>query len=963
MLNFVVCDDNSSILDRLCKMLETIFMKNDIDANNMIYKTDVFFNFVESNFDTFKRANGITLKQAYDIYKEYCDESLVEFKLPMYRFREELKNYFETFEERGRIDGIQCRSIYRGFRTDKFTLQGPVETKSVREIKLSSDGRSAFDELFAECPAQNAGENGNPRNKWDKVKTKLKDLDTTKLHWVMLPENIVCIDFDFKNEKGEKDLEKNIQEASKFPRTYAEVSKSGGGIHLYYDFKGDSTQLDSRVSSDIEIKVCTGKSACRRKLSLFSENGISKISSGLPLKGEEKKVLNNKAVENEKALRTIIIKNLNKEYHGDTRSSIDFINKVLTDAYNSGLKYDVTDLWQDVLVFASNSTNQSDYCLDLVMKMPFKSDEPSRPDPEQGKQIAFFDIECFPNLFMIRYKLKGEDLMPPMFNPSPQEIPKLFQYKLVGYNNRRYDNHMVYAAYLGYNNEALYQLSKMLIETQDQGRFGEAYNLSYTDVYDFCSEKKSLKKWEIELGIHHSELNIPFDKPVPRELWDKVAEYCGNDVIATEAVFDARHADYEARLILAELSGLTPNDTTRSHATKIIFGDDKNPQKQFVYTDLSEMFPGYKYENGKSTYRGYEVGEGGRVYAEPGIYWNVKTFDVASMHPTSIEQLNLFGKYTPRFSELKAARIAIKHKDIETAKKMLDGKLAPFLEEGADLSALSYALKIIINMVYGFTCARFPNEFKDPRNIDNIVAKRGALFMTDLQLAVQELGYQVVHIKTDSIKIANPDDFISEYIIEFGKRYGYEFEVESEYERMALVNNAVYIARDFDGKWHATGAQFAHPYVFKYLFSHEPISFDDLCETKEVKTEMYLDFNENEKDDLVYVGRIGRFCPVKKGTGGGQLLVKKSQKVIDKLLAKNPDLEELDYYNSVTGTKDFRWKEAELVKELKIDEDIDYGYFDELVREAVATIQSFGDAEEFIGVFDEEDYVKYFERR
>ena len=247
--------------------------------------------------------------------------------------------------------------------------------------------------------------------------------------------------------------------------------------------------------------------------------------------------------------------------------------------------------------------------------------------------------------------------------------------------------------------------------------------------------------------------------------------------------------------------------------------------------------------------------------------------------------------------------------------------------------------------------------------MDNIVAKRGALFMTDLQLAVQELGYQVVHIKTDSIKIANPDDFISEYIIEFGKRYGYEFEVESEYERMALVNNAVYIARDFDGKWHATGAQFAHPYVFKYLFSHEPISFDDLCETKEVKTEMYLDFNENEKDDLVYVGRIGRFCPVKKGTGGGQLLVKKSQKVIDKLLAKNPELEEMDYYNSVTGTKDFRWKEAELVKELKIDEDIDYGYFDELVREAVATIQSFGDAEEFIGVFDEEDYVKYFERR
>lgn len=109
---------------------------------------------------------------------------------------------------------------------------------------------------------------------------------------------------------------------------------------------------------------------------------------------------------------------------------------------------------------------------------------------------------------------------------------------------------------------------------------------------------------------------------------------------------------------------MTVNDTTNQHTTKIIFGDEKEPQKEFVYTDLSEMFPGYSFVDGVSTYRGEVTGEGGYVYSEPGMYGDVALLDIASMHPTSMEQLNLFGPYTKRFSELKAARIAVKHNDI-----------------------------------------------------------------------------------------------------------------------------------------------------------------------------------------------------------------------------------------------------------------------------------------------------------
>ena len=173
-----------------------------------------------------------------------------------------------------------------------------------------------------------------------------------------------------------------------------------------------------------------------------------------------------------------------------------------------------------------------------------------------------------------------------MINPSPAEVEELMRFRLVGFNCRRYDNHILYARLMGYTNEQLYNLSQKIINGSPNCFFGEAYNVSYTDVYDFSSKKQSLKKFEIELGIHHQELGLPWDQPVPKELWAKVAEYCDNDVIATEAVFNARKADFIAREILADVAGMTVNDTTNSLTTRIIFGKNRKPQDQFNYRDM-----------------------------------------------------------------------------------------------------------------------------------------------------------------------------------------------------------------------------------------------------------------------------------------------------------------------------------------------------------------------------------------
>ena len=898
----------------------------------MILETDVFFNFVEANYYVFKEQDGVTLSQAYEMYKEYCNDSNVDFKLPRHKFREELKNYFKKFEEVGRIEGKQIRSFYSGFLTDKFSK---IIKKEDHFSGLVMDSKvSIFDEVCKDCPAQYANSDETPSMRWSNTKTKLSDIDTHKVHYVKVPVNHIVIDFDLKDEKGNKSAELNLKEASKWPPTYAEFSKGGNGIHLHYIYDGDPEKLSRVYSEGIEIKVFNGKSSLRRRLSKCNNIPIAHINSGLPLKGE--KMINFETVKSERSLRNLIKRNLNKEIHPGTKPSIDFIYKILDDAYTSGLKYDITDMRPSILSFANNSTHQAEYCVKLVNEMKFKSDEPSESIDNGSDEIVFFDVEVFPNLFLVNWKYAGEDKKcVRMINPTPAEIEKLMKMKLIGFNCRRYDNHILYARYIGYNNKELFMLSQRIINESKNSLFGEAYNISYTDVYDFSSTKQSLKKFEIELGIHHQELGLPWDQEVPEDKWEMVAEYCDNDVIATEAVFNSRHADWVARQILADLSGLTVNDTTQQHTARIVFGTDKKPQDKFVYTDLSETFPGYKFENGVSTYRGEITGEGGYVYAEPGMYGNVALLDIASMHPTSIEVLNAFGPYTKNFSQIKAARIAIKHKDFDSARKMLDGKLAKYLDNEDESDKLAYALKIAINIVYGLTSAKFDNPFKDPRNIDNIVAKRGALFMINLKHEVQERGFTVAHIKTDSIKIPDASQEIIDFVMEYGKQYGYTFEHEATYEKMCLVNDAVYIAKYKDGKhageWTATGAQFAHPYVFKALFSKEPIAFEDMCETKTVTSSLYLDMNENlgeNEHNYIFVGKAGSFCPILPGCGGGILLREKDGK-----------------YYAATGSKGYRWLESEVVNKLDKEKDIDLNYFKSLCNDAIDNISKFGDFE------------------
>lgn len=950
----------------------------------MMLETNVFHNFVDEHFDTFKEQDGVSLRQAYAMYKVWVDDTGVEFKLPQYKFRTALRDFFDEFHTRITINGTVVHSYFKGFSAKQFKTPVVPETTPKTYKLVLEETVSLLDEMYAGMPAQYGKHNETPALYWTDderiidgelkkpdpsavCSTVLGDLDTSKLHFLKVPKHHIVIDFDLTKD-GKKSLEANLEAASTWPATYAEISKSGKGVHLHYIYDGDVDELASVYSPGIEIKVYSGLSALRRKLSFCNSVLIATISSGLPFR-EKKPVLETHTLKDEQHLRNMIAKALRKDFEGlsSTKPNVDFIKKLTDDAYAAGFPYDITDLRKPVMVFATGSTNQALQCLKTVKTIKWASEvsaeETVAPQVDAGDApVVIFDVECFPNFFGICWMYEDSDTVVRMVNPTPDQVAALFKFKLVGFNNRKYDNHMLYAASMGWSNERLFELSSKLVSKEAQSYYlREAFSLSYADIYEFAATKMGLKKWQIKLGLPHVELDIPFTEPVPPELWDKVMDYCSNDVHSTREVFRHLKQDFVARQILADLSGLPVNATTQKHTSRIIFKGDRNPQQSFIYRDLSEEFPGYVYDYGKSTYCDEEVGEGGYVYAEPGYYQDVDVYDVASMHPTSIIQMEAFGKYTKNFKDLVDARLAIKHKDYASARKMLDGKLAPYLQSEEDAEKLSYAMKIVINIVYGLTAAKFENDFRDVRNKDNYIAKRGALFMVDLKKFIQSLGFQVVHIKTDSIKIPGVTDALrpelKAAVMDFGKRYGYTFEHEATYKKFCLVNDAVYIAKygwaekeKKIGTWDAVGAQFQHPWVYKNLFSGEAIKFNDLCETKSVLSPwvMHLDMNPELATPtepyagLVHVGRTGAFVPVLKGGGD---------------LVKVKDGQGKPY--AVTGTKGYKWVEAEQLKaQVSIDMPffelemlagvIDMSYFDELITEAKNTIGKYTTYEELV---------------
>ena len=190
------------------------------------------------------------------MYKKFCEEANVPYPLKRTQFGEELKSYFKSFSQQARLpNGQHVRSYYSEFDVSLFEFISDEVDDIVDPLVsvfrppswlILDKFVSLFDDIFAECKAQYTKADGTPKDYWANVTSRLKNLDTTMEHYVMVPDDLICIDFDIRGEDGEKDRLKNLEAASKFPETYAEYSKSGKGVHLYYYYSGDVSNL-SRI--------------------------------------------------------------------------------------------------------------------------------------------------------------------------------------------------------------------------------------------------------------------------------------------------------------------------------------------------------------------------------------------------------------------------------------------------------------------------------------------------------------------------------------------------------------------------------------------------------------------------------------------------------------------------------------------------------------------------------------------
>lgn len=1036
---------------------------------DMVMYSDKFHACVSENLALFTDNDGITLNQATSIYKTYIEELGWEEKGIKAKVKNRLHDYYREYTQYKMIDGVRLTRYYSGFKYEKFPfLNGKSKPENIVECEKSmwldlSEQPSLFDKEAADYPAQLSNENGTPKYKWDTVRTTLKDIDTNELHYVKVPQNHIVLDFDMKNEKGDKDLDLNIKEALNYPQTYAEVSKSGGGLHLHYWYDGDVTKLKNVIKDDVEVKVYTGNSSLRRKLIKCNNLHIAHIATGLPLK--EKEVVMYKDIEDihwtEKKLRTFIENCMDKIHHSATKPEIDFIYTVLEQAKDTGVKYNLNDMLDPLTKFAMHSTNNSAYCLGIVNKLTLSTyqteDEIGNGnDVVNDKDIVFFDIEVFPNLFLVCWKKNGFEIPAWVYddlekdinsgnnyhpsdtiksnwydqhknkdygiwaNPSTNQLEFLLQFPLVGFNNRKYDNHILYNASLGASPMDLYMQSQNIINhTGDGGMKPAAYNLSYADLYEFMDIKQSLKKWEIALGLTHDEFEFPWDQPLAASNWARCAMYCMHDVEATDKVFNDPNAGqpaWMARKVMCELTEMSPNTKTQTLAEKFLFGDEQRPQDNFIWYDLAKEFPGYTFDPNRkpaSDYHGKDPSEGGYVSSKPGVYGvTVKDYnagniidpitgrcklvtyiDVASLHPHSLIAINYFGKYTPKFKALVKCRMHIKHGELDKAASAFDDidpalseKLSKFLSDPSLIKGLAHAMKIIINIVYGMTSAKYDNKFRDPRNVDNIIAKRGALFMMMLEEELNARGCNVIHVKTDSMKITNYLQEDIQYAMDRATDFGYTFELECIFDRLALTNKSTNIGH-IEGKpeydahaWEAVGAQYAESYVFKKLFSHEELVEEDFMVLKSSTAPIYLGNRFIGKNAYVYASITGEKLYAIREENIAQSIHTKAQKPIKDYLAKrdyeglplevqeanraakiSKELKARDFdispervqniidnkfpetkvtkRSALAGTKDWEWK---LSTEYKGKDDVNMGYYGKLVDDAVADIYKVG---------------------
>lgn len=199
-------------------------------------------------------------------------------------------------------------------------------------------------------------------------------------------------------------------------------------------------------------------------------------------------------------------------------------------------------------------------------------------------QEVVFDIEVFPEWWCIVHT-DPDDMSKKVVISSDtpnylQKIKRLIPARcLIGFNIKNYDLRILNGIIHSCDPYRLYELSKNIIEHQDDEGFNEKADpfnnytfwnkFNFSDLYDDW-RFGSLKEFESNTGMSIKESEISFDKTNLTDAEkEEIIKYCMHDVDATVKLLEFRREYIDSKKMLSNMFGIPIDKALKSTNAKL----------------------------------------------------------------------------------------------------------------------------------------------------------------------------------------------------------------------------------------------------------------------------------------------------------------------------------------------------------------------------------------------------------
>jgi hypothetical protein len=492
------------------------------------------------------------------------------------------------------------------------------------------------------------------------------------------------------------------------------------------------------------------------------------------------------------------------------------------------------------------------------------------PPPPSGKPVAFYDTECYPNYWLLKFRPQGGEVYSfallageRLDSTSIARIRRLFDlFTVVSFNGIYYDVPMITAALSCYSTEQLKWLNDEIIGGKKPWELGlpEWKPVDHIDVMEVLPGKGSQKAYAGR--IHCKTMrDLPYSPSqylTPTEILE-VESYCENDLSVLEDLFVAVAPQLEIRVDLGERYGLDLRSKSDAQCAEAIlkrrcehalgqriykpevdwnlafryeppsFLAFSTPQMQHAFemvktsvftlgasgaVVMPAQLSGLEIAIGSSVYR---MGIGGLHSSEKSraIYSTethvLRDADVASYYPSLMLNSGKYPKalgpaFLTEFGGLKGERL----EDKKLQKKLEKAGLK-YTPEWAKAYNGNEGKKVFVNGTFGKTLSHYSVLFGPEMGIQTTVTGQLSLLM--LIEWMEHYGIPVVSANTDGIVINCPRTHIAtaDALIEgWERRTGLEMDKPlGEYAAIYSRDINAYIGIKSDGEVKRKGAGLA----------------------------------------------------------------------------------------------------------------------------------------------------------